>query len=461
MLLITIILIIFFILCKILNKDKFLLNKKNITLLYFLFEIEIYFFILKIIQLFLLFTFLITFFSLIFQIFIFISEFLVVETNCAGTQKLMVSQYDSSMVFYNYHKNNRIEIDSNQKYASLLNIYISDKRYADLSIFSIPYVKSVNSVYENKDNVLKILENIQVNILSITKINDKIIKSIMSISSADKINLIINNQLTLMLNDLKLANLQKISSIFFNYQKFGYPVFNELTNPTKIINILKYQLDLGEIYTSVLQFFPQKIPLDFDFSFLASETKYNSYYNYSFLITEAYIFLTNQNIKLDSCINFLNTNALTQDNKEFLIDFLNIALTPEPVLGSEKSQIMLDNYLSINNLESKNDSIDYNKLKIHFSIKKQLLFNEEPRINALYQNSKRIFLNNMKTDSTNTLKDILTQTRDLTINFNKLNRAVINPENAEFFDKKLLNRINVAKNYQTLTKKDYFKKYNS
>jgi hypothetical protein len=67
-------------------------------------------------------------------------------------------------------------------------------------------------------------------------------------------------------------------------------------------------------------------------------------------------------------------------------------------------------------------------------------------------------LNNTLRDNTNTIKDILIQTKDLTINFNKLDRLVIDldPVNAIFFNKKVLNRIDKARNLQELTKKDYF-----
>lgn len=81
-----------------------------------------------------------------------------------------------------------------------------------------------------------------------------------------------------------------MTSIIHNFEKFGYPIFSELTNPTIIKSILKYQLNLGDLSTLVLDFFPNKISENFNFSILISEEKNNIFYNYSFTMTEFYIF---------------------------------------------------------------------------------------------------------------------------------------------------------------------------
>jgi hypothetical protein len=170
------------------------------------------------------------------------------------------------------------------------------------------------------------------------------------------------------------------------------------------------------------------------------------------------MFLKNQNFKIENSINFLNTNVLTSDNINFITNFLDLTLTKEPEINSTESQQVLDSFLLNNLLNSKNDSISYTKLKNYFNTEKKLLFQNKPKLKDLYNNLDHIFLNNTLRDNTNTIKDILIQTKDLTINFNKLDRLVIDldPVNAVFFNKKVLNRIDKARNLQELTKKDYF-----
>jgi hypothetical protein len=208
----------------------------------------------------------------------------------------------------------------------------------------------------------------------------------------------------------------------------------------------------------ILDFFPNKISTNFDFGILISDEKYNIFYNYCFTITKFYMFLKNQNFKIENSINFLNTNVLTSDNINFITNFLDLTLTKEPEINSTESQQVLDSFLLNNLLNSKNDSISYTKLKNYFNTEKKLLFQNKPKLKDLYNNLDHIFLNNTLRDNTNTIKDILIQTKDLTINFNKLDRLVIDldPVNAVFFNKKVLNRIDKARNLQELTKKDYF-----
>jgi hypothetical protein len=388
--------IFLFCLTKILNKNKFLLEKNNSSLLYFLIEIEFYFFLLKILQIFL-------------------------------------------------KEKNKIQIDKNYTY--LFNRYINNKNIIDLSVFNIPYIKGVNSVYQNPDNIFKILNQIQVDILSMCTLNDQIIDSLLAISKD------FDEKFIPLLNDLSLGNSYKMTSIIYNFEKLGYPVFSELTNPTIIKAILKYQLNLGDLSTLILDFFPNKISTNFDFGILISDEKYNIFYNYCFTITEFYMFLKNQNFKIENSINFLNTNVLTPDNINFITNFLDLTLTKEPEINSAESQQVLDSFLLNNSLNSKNDSISSTKLKNYFNTEKKLLFQNKPKLKDLYNNLDHIFLNNTLRDNTNTIKDILIQTKDLTINFNKLDRSVMDLVNAAFFNKKVLNRINKARNLQELTKK--------
>lgn len=157
MLLIIIMVIFLFCLTKILNKNKFLLEKNNSSLLYFLIEIEFYFFLLKILQIFLFFSILTIILSLIFDFLnilsYFLKNYLIVETQCAGIQKLIKIEYESSKVYYNFHQENKIQIDKNKNYTYLFNRYINNKNIIDLSVFNIPYIKGVNSVYQNPDNI--------------------------------------------------------------------------------------------------------------------------------------------------------------------------------------------------------------------------------------------------------------------------------------------------------------------
>lgn len=175
--------ILVFLFAKFLNKNRFLLEKNNINLLYFLIEVKIYFFFLKILQIFLFFSILTVFLSLIFDLLgilsYFLKNFLIIEAKCAGAQKLMQTQYENSKVYYNFHQENKIQISENYKY--LLNSYIKDKNSMDLSIFNSPYIKGVNSIYQNSDNIFKILNQVQVNILSMTNLHNEIIDSIIII----------------------------------------------------------------------------------------------------------------------------------------------------------------------------------------------------------------------------------------------------------------------------------------
>jgi hypothetical protein len=108
-------------------------------------------------QIFLFFSILTIILSLIFDFLnilsYFLKNYLIVETQCAGIQKLIKIEYESSKVYYNFHQENKIQIDKNKNYTYLFNRYINNKNIIDLSVFNIPYIKGVNSVYQNPDNI--------------------------------------------------------------------------------------------------------------------------------------------------------------------------------------------------------------------------------------------------------------------------------------------------------------------
>jgi hypothetical protein len=89
----------------------------------------------------------------------------------------------------------------------LIGRYINNKNIIDLSVFNIPYIKGVNSVYQNPDNIFKILNQIQVDILLMCTLNDQIIDSLLAISKD------FDEKFISLLNDLSLGNSYKMTSI--------------------------------------------------------------------------------------------------------------------------------------------------------------------------------------------------------------------------------------------------------
>jgi hypothetical protein len=76
-------------------------------------------------QIFLFFSILTIILSLIFDflniLYYFLKNYLIVENQCAGIQKLIKIEYESSKVYYNFHQENKIQIDKNKNYIYLFN----------------------------------------------------------------------------------------------------------------------------------------------------------------------------------------------------------------------------------------------------------------------------------------------------------------------------------------------------
>lgn len=444
-------------------ENIYLLKKRNIIL--FLFEIKLYNFLTKKYPLIIITYFIIILFFFVLNILfnynfiffyllnifqdIFNILFFQTQTFCAGTNKLMSLNDYKMNDYYTYSSSIYImyETQIERDFQLKFDYYVKSSSYPNLSRFNIDYIRGQNSVYDNYKNVFKVMLETQVDLVRLKDDTHNLL-NILLINDDENVNLIRTGKYSKMLYDLKLSNSFKLNSIFLNFKKLGNYHFEEILFYLKVndILILKEQR-LGILSDYILDgFLTSK---NFKSDVISSPENYSIYFNYKLYSFETYAFLNDINSRLDECLSFLSANSMVDKNELFF--FLNSKLNIDSIT-EEDWHNFADKILDTNKLNLENGSIKHSGLYIFFNKQQELLFENEPILKKMFEDINLIFLQRLTEDST-MLKDIQAESKDLVLDFEKLEETSLIEENNKFFNGKILKKI-------YLIRKDNIKKEN-